>query len=80
MTKQEAKKVIIENQDKPLNELKRMIKNNMTQEQREKFTYDNLIQLITEINQERQKETQKETQKVSHKKTRNTRKIEGEGR
>ncbi len=76
MTKQEAKKVIIENQDKPLNELKRMIKNNMTQEQREKFTYDNLIQLITEINQERQKETQK----VSPKKTRNTRKIEGEGR
>ena len=76
MTKQEAKKMIIENQDKPLNELKRMIKNNMTQEQREKFTYDNLIQLITEINQERQKETQK----VSSKKTRNTRKIEGEGR
>ena len=76
MTKQEAKKVIIENQDKPLNELKRMIKNNMTQEQREKFTYDNLIQLITEINQERQKETQK----VSPKKTRNTRKIEGEER
>ena len=76
MTKEEAKKMIIENQDKPLNELKRMIKNNMTQEQREKFTYDNLIQLITEINQERQKETQK----VSSKKTRNTRKIEGEGR
>ena len=76
MTKQEAKKVIIENQDKTLNELKRMIKKNMTQEQREKFTYDNLIQLITEINQERQKETQK----VSPKKTRNTRKIEGEGR
>ena len=76
MTKEEAKKMIIENQDKPLNELKRMIKNNMTQEQREKFTYDNLIQLITEINQERQKETQK----VSSKKTRNTRKIEGEER
>ena len=76
MTKQEAKKMIIENQDKPLNELKRMTENNMTQEQREKFTYDNLIQLITEINQERQKETQK----VSSKKTRNTRKIEGEGR
>ena len=76
MTKEEAKKMIIENQDKPLNELKRMIKNNMTQEQREKFTYDNLIQLITEINQERQKETQK----VSSKKTRNTRNIEGEER
>ena len=76
MTKEEAKKMIIENQDKPLNELKRMIKNNMEQEQRENFTYDNLIQLITEINQERQKETQK----VSSKKTRNTRKIEGEGR
>lgn len=73
MTKQEAKKMIIENQDKPL---KRMIKNNMAQEQREKFTYDNLIQLITEINQERQKETQK----VSSKKTRNTRNIEGEER
>ena len=76
MTKEEAKKMIIDNQDKPLNELKRMIKNNMEQEQRENFTYDNLIQLITEINQERQKETQK----VSSKKTRNTRKIEGEGR
>ena len=76
MTKEEAKKMIIENQDKPLNELKRMIKNNMAQEQREKFTYDNLIQLITEINQERLKETQK----VSYKKTKNTRKIEGEGR
>lgn len=76
MTKEEAKKMIIENQDKPLNELKRMIKNNMEQEQRENFTYDNLIQLITEINQERQKETQK----VSSKKNKNTRKIEGEGR
>ena len=76
MTKEEAKKMIIENQDKPLNELKRMIKNNMAQKQREKFTYDNLIKLITEINQERQKETQK----VSYKKTKNTRNIEGEER
>lgn len=77
MTKEEMKKIIRENQDKSLNELKRTLKNNMEdKEQREKFSFDDLMQLIIEINQEREKEIQK----VSSKRPKNTRKKEGEER
>ena len=77
MTKEEMKKIIRENQDKSLNELKRVLKNNMEdKEQREKFSFDDLMELISEINQEREKEIQKVSSKIS----KNTRKIEGEER
>ena len=71
------KKIIRKNQDKSLNELKRTLKNNMEdKEQREKFSFDDLMELISEINQEREKEIQKVSSKIS----KNTRKIEGEER
>lgn len=71
------KKIIRKNQDKSLNELKRILKNNMEdKEQREKFSFDDLMELISEINQEREKEIQKVSSKIS----KNTRKIEGEER
>ena len=77
MTKEEMKKIIRKNQDKSLNELKRTLKNNMEdKEQREKFSFDDLMELISEINQEREKEIQKVSSKIS----KNTRKIEGEER
>ena len=71
------KKIIRKNQVKSLNELKRILKNNMEdKEQREKFSFDDLMELISEINQEREKEIQKVSSKIS----KNTRKIEGEER
>ena len=76
MTKEEKKKIIRENQDKSLNELKRIIKSNLPKGEREKFTFDELMQLITEINQEREKDIQK----VSSNKSKNIREIEGEER
>ena len=76
MTKEEKKKIIRENQDKSLNELKRIIKSNLQKGEREKFTFDELMQLITEINQEREKDIQK----VSSNKSKNIREIEGEER
>ena len=76
MTKEEKKKIIRENQDKSLNELKTIIKSNLQKGEREKFTFDELMQLITEINQEREKDIQK----VSSNKSKNIREIEGEKR
>lgn len=76
MTKEEKKKIIRENQDKSLNELKRMLKSNMDQKEREKFTFNDLMQLISEINQEREKEIQK----VSSIRPKSIRNIEGEER
>ena len=71
------KKIIRKNQDKSLNELKRILKNNMEdKEQREKFSFDDLTKLISEINQERENQIQKVSSKIS----KNTRKIEGEER
>ena len=75
-TREEMKRIIRENQDKTLNELKRMIKNKLPEGEREKFTFNDLMELISEINQEREKEIQK----VSSKRPKNTRKIEGEER
>lgn len=75
-TKEEMKRIIRENQDKTLNELKNMIKSKLSKEEREKFTFDDLMQLISEINQEREKEMQK----VSFGRTKSIRNIEGEER
>ena len=75
-TKEEMKRIIRENQDKTLNELKNMIKSKLSKEEREKFTFDDLMQLISEINQEREKEMQK----VSFRRTKSIRNIEGEER
>ncbi len=77
MTREErnkAIKIILNNRDKPLNEIKRMIKKEMPIEERTKFTSENLFRLITELNQAKQ-----ENNTVS-KGTRNTIKIEGEER
>ena len=75
------KKIIRENQDKSLNELKRVLKNNMEdKEQREKFTFNDLMELISEINQEREKEKEEKMQKVSFRRTNRARNIEGEER
>ena len=64
-TKEKMKRIIRENQDKTLNELKRMIKNKLPEGEREKFTFDNLKELISEINQERKKQEEKRMQEVS---------------
>ena len=77
MTREErnkAIKIILNNRDKPLNEIKRMIKKEMPIEERTKFTSENLFRLITELNQAKQ-----ENNTVS-KGTKNTIKIEREER
>ncbi len=77
MTREErnkAIKIILNHRDKPLNEIKRMIKKEMPIEERTKFTSENLFRLITELNQAKQ-----ENNTVS-KGTRNTIKIEREER
>ena len=56
--------------------MKTIIKSNLQKGEREKFTFDELMQLITEINQEREKDIQK----VSSNKSKNIREIEGEER
>lgn len=77
MTREErnkAIKIILNNRDKPLNEIKRMIKKEMPIEERTKFTSENLFRLITELNQEKQNNN------TVNKEIRNTRKIEREER
>ena len=77
MTREERNKeikIILNNRDKPLNEIKRMIKKEIPIEERTKFTSENLFRLITELNQAKQ-----ENNTVS-KGTRNTIKIEREER
>lgn len=71
MTREEAKQIIRQNQDKPLNEIKRILKNKMTMKQRTKFTTDHFFQLMTEVHQE---------DSDKNKKINNTRKIKGEER
>ena len=75
-TREKVKRIIQANQVKTLNELKNMIKSKLPKEEREKFTFNDLMELISEINQEREKEMQK----ISSRRTKNTRKIEGEER
>ena len=79
-TREEMKRIIRENQDKTLNELKRMIKNKLPEGEREKFTFNDLMELISEINQEREKEKEEKMQKVSFRRTNRARNIEGEKR
>ena len=59
-----------------MNELKNMIKTRMDPKEREKFTFNDLTELISEINQEREKEMQK----VTFRRAKSTRNIEGEER
>ena len=82
-TREKMKSIIRENQDKTLNKLKNMIKNKLPKEERAEFTFNDLMQLISEINQDREKEIQKFYSKrptVSSRKSKNTRNIEGEER
>lgn len=79
-TREEMKRIIRENPDKTLNELKNMIKNKLPEGEREKFTFDDLKELISEINQERKKQEEKRMQEVSFRRTSRTRNIEGEER
>ena len=76
MTDEKKKKIIQENPDKTLNELKRIIKNSMTEKERQEFTFNELVRLITEMNKEREEQEKR----VSSKRFRNTRNIEGEER
>ncbi len=76
MTKEEAIQIILNNQHKSLNEIKRIIKRKMSIQQRTKFTSEHLFLLISEANQ--RKEEEKKTLKKGR--TKNIRKIEGEER
>ena len=76
MTKEEAIQIILNNQHKSLNEIKRILKGKMSKEERAKFTSQHLFLLISEANQKGEEE--KKTLKTG--KTKNTRKIEGEER
>ena len=81
--REKMKSIIRENQDKTLNKLKNIIKNKLTKEERAEFTFNDLMQLISAINQDREKEIQKFYSKrptVSSRKSKNTRNIEGEER
>ena len=56
MTKQEAIRIIKKNKDKPTDELKKILEDSMTEEQRKKFTSEHLFQLIIETNKNNRKE------------------------
>lgn len=74
LTKEErdkAIKIILNNRDKTLNEIKRMIKKEMPIEERTKFTSEKLFQLITESNK---------MEHNTHREIKSTKKIEGEER
>ena len=80
--KEKMKRIIRENPDKTLNELKNMVKDILPNEEREQFTFEDLTKLISEINQERENQIQKVFPKKmnSSRRTQNTRNIEGEER
>ena len=78
--REEMKRIIRENPDKTLNELKNMIKGILPKGEREEFTFNDLTELISEINQERKKEEEKRMQKVSFRRNNSTRNREGEER
>ena len=80
--KEKMKKIIRENPDKTLNELKNMAKGILPNEEREQFTFEDLTKLISEINQERENQIQKvfSQKRNSSRRTQNTRNIEGEER
>ncbi len=56
MTKQEAIRIIKKNKDKSTDELKKILEDSMTEEQRKKFTSEHLFQLIIETNKSNRKE------------------------
>ena len=78
--REEMKRIIRENPDKTLNEQKNMIKGILPKGEGEEFTFNDLMELISEINQERKKQEEKRMQEVSFRRTNSTRNIEGEGR
>ena len=76
MTREEAIEIIRKNKDKPLNEIKRIIKRKMPIEKRIAFTSEHLFELIAEMDQfDKTKKTS-----VNSKKKKKGRKIEGEER
>ena len=76
MTREEAIEMIRKNKDKPLNEIKRIIKRKMPIEKKTAFTSEHLFQLIAEMNQfDKTKKTS-----VNSKQIKKGRKIEGEER
>ena len=78
--REEMKRIIRENPEKTLNEQKNMIKGILPKGEREEFTFNDLVELISEINQERKKEEEKRKQKVSFRRTSSPRNREGEER
>lgn len=81
MTKQEAIRIIKNNKDKSTDELKKILEDSMTEEQRKKFTSEHLFQLIIETNKSKRKEdivkgNDDEIQKIIN----NKRKTEGRER
>lgn len=81
MTKQEAIRIIKNNKDKSTDELKKILEDSMTEEQRKKFTSEHLFQLIIETNKndgkrDIEKDTDHEIQKIIN----NKRKTEGRER
>ncbi len=76
MTREEAIEIIRKNKDKPLNEIKRIIKRKMPIEKRIAFTSEHLFELIAEMDQfDKTKKTS-----VNSKQIKKGRKIEGEER
>lgn len=74
LTREERDKlieIILNNQDKTLNEIKGIIKREMSIEERTKFTGEQLFQLITELNK---------MEHNTHGEIKSTKKIEGEER
>ena len=73
MTRDDAIKIIRDNSDMPINEIKRKIKAQMPIEQRSKFTSEHIFQLILEMNEMDLKRKRQYKNKI-------IKKIEGEER
>lgn len=73
MTREDAIKIIRDNSDMPINEIKRKIKAQMPIEQRSKFTSEHIFQLILEMNEMDLKRKRQYKNKI-------IKKIEGEER
>ena len=73
MKKEEAIEIIERNKDKSLSEIKRILKEEMPKSQREVFTNEDFLNLITQWDNAKKMNTQRIRQK-------NIKKIEGEER
>lgn len=73
MTREDAIKIIRDNSDMPINEIKRKVKAQMPIEQRSKFTSEHIFQLILEMNEMDLKRKRQYKNKI-------IKKIEGEER